>query len=216
MTDDSADFLARSLPIDAADVFSKRVGVMRSGTPVPQSASGVIQKAAGAADVKFDVADRYMLFDTRSAIGFIGRAKPGVEQTFHRFSIKLARTARGFVTFVAISAAAGGAIATHVVGLARLCDGVQTRRRTARARIARAGKRGHSASDRRFRQISELAESGEVSAPAATVGLRRSGGASAGLDGAGGVRGHDAARIFSGHRLSARRKGKETDAFAGA
>jgi hypothetical protein len=103
VTDDSADFLARSLPIDAADVFSKRVGVMRSGTPVPQSASGVIPKAAGAADVKFDVADRYMLFDTRSAIGFIGRAKPGVEQTFHRFSIKLARTARGFVTFVAIS-----------------------------------------------------------------------------------------------------------------
>jgi hypothetical protein len=103
VTDDSADFLGRTLGLRTESAFLKRVGLTQGGEQVYPRSSESSEKNAEASNVKFDVTDGYMLLDTRSARGFIGRARPGQQKKFQRFGIQLASTARGFVTFIALS-----------------------------------------------------------------------------------------------------------------
>jgi hypothetical protein len=103
VTDDSAAFLSRTLDVDTDSVFVKQVGVTREAADKHARAADPHEKNLHASGVTFDVRDGHMLIDTRSAAGFIGRAKPGQQNDFGRFGIRLANTARGYVTFIALS-----------------------------------------------------------------------------------------------------------------
>jgi hypothetical protein len=101
ISDTSAAFISQTFGIDTDSAFKRRIGLTSSRTAKP--ASRAANPDIQASNVTFDVKEGYMLLDTRSAVGYIGRARPGQEQTFRRFDIRPATTSRGFVTFIALS-----------------------------------------------------------------------------------------------------------------
>jgi hypothetical protein len=103
VTDQSANFVARSLAIDTRGAFSKRVGVSLGSAEAHPPLTGESPARTKNMGVSFPVGEKQMLFNTRSVVGVVGRVKPGVEQAFGRVKLNLAPGSRNFVTFIAMS-----------------------------------------------------------------------------------------------------------------
>lgn len=103
VTDESANFVARSLAVDTQAVFSTRIGISRAGAGAYSPTSDADGSDPAALGVRFDTDAKQMVFDTPMLVGVVGRVAPNHERPFGRFAITLDSDARGFVTFIAMS-----------------------------------------------------------------------------------------------------------------